>query len=367
MSNNLNRQDFTPLNKEGWLTRERCLVFVLAITTAIALYLCYQIISPFVTSIIWAIALAVIAYPLHSRILARINHPNIAALVVVLMLGIAVLGPGIFLSHTLINQVSKGAETIKSQTNLEQWQSAVENNPKLARITNLVEPHFDIRTVAERAADAVASQVPKFVGGLLCTGAQLVITFFTLFYLFRDKRLIIKTVKSFMPLSQSETDKLFSHVNDTIYATIYGTFAVSLVQGILGGVIFWWLDVPVPMLWGTVMFLFSLIPLLGAPVVWLPAALFLALTGDWQKALILTGWGIVVIGSIDNLLFPILVGDKLRLHPLLVFFSVIGGLSLIGSAGLILGPVAVVVTGMLIEIWRQRTSDGRTAESGVFG
>ena len=115
------------------------------------------------------------------------------------------------------------------------------------------------------------------------------------------------------------------------------------------------------------MFLLSLVPVLGAPVVWIPAAIFLAVTGETGKALILTGWGIVVIGSVDNLLYPILVGDKVRMHPLLVFFSVIGGLAVMGSAGLVLGPVVVVITGMLIDIWRHRTEENQTAEEGVLG
>lgn len=349
------------------MSRERALAFVLVTATAIAFYICYQLALPFIPAIIWSIALAVIAYPLHNRILSRIKSPTISAFFTVLIIAVIVLGPGIFLGQTLISQIGKQAETIKSQTALEQWQSVVDNNPKLARITTFIEPHFDVRSAAERAANAASSHIAAFVAGLLWVGVQFVITFFTLFYLFRDKRLIVKKVKSLMPFSQSEADKLFSRVSDTIYATIYGTFAVSLVQGILGGLMFWWLDLPSPLLWGIAMFLLSLIPVLGAPVVWIPAAIFLALTGDWGNALILVGWGALVIGSIDNLLYPVLVGDKLRLHPLLVFFSVIGGVSLIGSAGLVLGPVTVAITGMLIEIWMHRTSDGGVVEDGIYG
>ena len=110
------------------------------------------------------------------------------------------------------------------------------------------------------------------------------------------------------------------------------------------------------------MFLLALVPVLGAPVVWVPAALFLALTGSLWKALVLAAWGTVVIGLIDNLLYPVLVGDRVRMHTLLVFFSVVGGLMLFGSAGLVLGPVAVVVTTALIEVWRQRTAGGHSAE-----
>jgi len=224
---------------------------------------------------------------------------------------------------------------------------------------NLVAPGADVRGAAERTVGAAGSYLSSFVGGSLWALAQLLITFFTLFYLFRDRRLFLKGVRSLLPLSQSETDRLFARVADTIYATFYGTFAVSLVQGLLGGLMFWWLGLPSPLMWGVVMFLLSLVPVLGAPVVWGPAALLLAATGNWGKALILTVWGLVVIGSIDNLLFPVLVGDRVRMHALLVFFSVIGGLLLFGAAGLVLGPVAVVITTLLVEVWRMRLSEDR--------
>ncbi|MDQ3801042.1 MAG: AI-2E family transporter [Acidobacteriota bacterium] len=354
-------------NEGGWLTRERSLALVLIAATALAAYVCYRIALPFIPALVWATALAIVAYPLHGWILSRINRPNLAAGIVVLIVAAVIIAPGVFIGQTLITQIGKSAETLKTQSAPDQWQSAVEGNPKLAPLIKRIEPHFDLRSAAERAADAASSQVTTVVGGVLWTAAQLLITFFTLFYFFRDKHLIVKTIKSFLPLSQSETDRMFSRVGKVIYATVYGTIAVSLVQGTLGGLMFWWLGVPAPLVWGVVMFLLSLIPVLGAPVVWIPAALFLGLTGEPGKALILAGWGVFVIGSVDNLLYPVLVGDKIRMHPLLVFFSVIGGLALIGSAGLVLGPVAVAVSGMLAEIWRQRTSGGSVAEEGVSG
>ena len=151
-------------------------------------------------------------------------------------------------------------------------------------------------------------------------------------------------------------DRVCRRVGDTIYATIYGTLAVSAVQGLLGGLMFWWLGLPAPLLWGVVMALLAVLPVLGAFVIWIPAALFLALEGSWGKALILTAWGGVVVGTIDNLLRPILVGKRLKLHTVLAFVSVVGGLILFGPAGLILGPVVLTVAAVLLGIWRSRTA-----------
>jgi predicted PurR-regulated permease PerM len=149
-------------------------------------------------------------------------------------------------------------------------------------------------------------------------------------------------------------DRLFGRVEDTVFATVYGTLAVSAVQGLLGGLMFWWLGLPAPLLWGLVMAILAVVPVLGAFIVWVPAALFLVVEGSWGKALILTIWGVVVVGGIDNLLLPYLVGNRLKLHTILAFISVVGGLILFGASGLILGPVVLTITQVLLEIWRDR-------------
>ena len=139
-------------------------------------------------------------------------------------------------------------------------------------------------------------------------------------------------------------NRLFSEVFDTVHATIYGTFVVAAVQGALGGLMFWWLDLPEPLLPGVVMGLLAVVPVLGAFIIWIPAAIFLVLEGSGGKALLLTLWGAVVVGGIDNLLYPMLVGSRLKMHSLTAFVSIVGGLIVLGPSGLILGPVMFMVT-----------------------
>jgi predicted PurR-regulated permease PerM len=135
---------------------------------------------------------------------------------------------------------------------------------------------------------------------------------------------------------------------------------ISAIQGTLGTVIFWILGLPSPLLWGVVMFFLSMIPMAGSFLVWVPAALYLALTSEYVRAGILVGWGILVIGSIDSFLSPKLVGQRTRLHELLIFFAVLGGLEVFGVLGLVLGPVVVAVTLALIE-------DGAAGPSSAVG
>jgi len=155
---------------------------------------------------------------------------------------------------------------------------------------------------------------------------------------------------------------MFSQIGDTILATVNGSLTVALVQSILAGVMYTILGVPASMLWGGATFIAALIPVFGTFMIWGPIAGYLILIGSWVKALVLVGWGMLAIGTIDNILYPYLVGDRLRLHTVPTFFAILGGIGLFGPAGLILGPVTLAITIGLLQVWWSRTAEGGTAE-----
>ena len=166
----------------------------------------------------------------------------------------------------------------------------------------------------------------------------------------------MQSLRALSPLSHADMSRLFSEVADTVHATVYGTLSVAVVQGALGGLMFWWLGLPEPLLWGVVMGLLAVVPVLGAFVIWVPVAIFLALQGNIGDALLLAAWGAVVVGGIDNLLYPMLVGTRLKMHTLVAFVAIVGGLIVFGPSGLILGPVVFTVTRLLLEIWKRPSS-----------
>jgi predicted PurR-regulated permease PerM len=351
--------------EEGWLSRERVLALILISATAIVFYLCYLITQPFLPALAWAMALAVLTYPLYRRIESRVRRPNLAAAISVLIVLLVIVGPSAFVVRQLGSELATTVDFITNQTETGRWWIVLERNPSLAPAVKWIEQHLDLRGEVQQAADAITSRIPSFLTGSAWALAELLVTLFVLFYLFRDKQRVLGAVRHVLPLSDTEVKEMFSRISDTIHATVYGTVIVALVQGVLGGLMFWWLGLPTPMLWGVVMALLAIVPVLGAFVVWVPAAIFLALEGNWGKALILTGWGGIVIALIDNLLYPILVGTKLRLHTVPVFIAIIGGLTVFGAAGVILGPVVFAVALGLIDVWRRRTAHGRAAENGV--
>jgi predicted PurR-regulated permease PerM len=165
-----------------------------------------------------------------------------------------------------------------------------------------------------------------------------------------------------LPLSNREAGEFVERVRSMIHATIYGTVVVAAVQGALGGLMFWTLEIPGALLWGVAMGLLAIIPVLGAFVIWIPAAIGLAAQGSWGKAVVLTVWGTVVVGLIDNLLYPVLVGKEMRLHTVPVFIAIVGGLFVFGASGLVLGPVVLAVTLACIDVLRRRTAGNRSAQ-----
>jgi predicted PurR-regulated permease PerM len=340
-----------------WSSRNHIYMLVLLAATAIGIYLCYRLAEPFLPALAWALALAVLFIPFHRRLESKIKNPSLAASISVLVIGLIVVVPAAFVGQRLISEAVKGVDTVRTKFEAGEWRRGLEARPRLAPIAKWIERHFDLPGAVQTGATWLTTKAGSFLKGSMMGAIGVCLTFYLLFYFLRDHRAALSSFRSLSPLSEMEMNKLFSRVGDAVYATIYGTLAVAIVQGTLGGLMFWWLSLSAPLLWGVVMSLLAVVPVLGAFVVWIPAALLLALEGSWGKALILTVWGGLVVGGIDNVLYPVLVGNRLKLHTVLAFIAVVGGLIVFGPSGLILGPVVLTVTQLLLEIWRSRTAD----------
>jgi len=347
---------------DGYLSRERMKIAVLAGITLIALYLTYKLLLPFFPALAWATALAIVANPLHNRLCRRLRRPGLAAGATVLIVTVLIIAPMIFLSQQLVAEATQAAQRARTEHWGERLDAHIQSNPRLSTAYGWVKDRFRPGEQLQRVVGAVSSAVPSLLAGSAAALGQLLVALFSLFFFFRDKGQAIRAIRSYVPMSPDETDEFLQRITDAVSATITGHVLVHVLQGILGGLMFWFLGLPGPLLWGTIMAVLSLVPVLGAFIVWVPAAIYLVMSGAYIKALILTLWGVLVIGSADNILFPLLVGGKLRMHTLPVFFAILGGLGLFGMSGIILGPVTLAVTLALLEVWRERTAGNRMAE-----
>jgi predicted PurR-regulated permease PerM len=351
-------------DQAGWFTRERLSVLTLLAATALALWLCFLLARPFLPALAWALALAIVAEPLYER-LARRLRPGLAAFAAVALVAVALAGPFGFVMQQVVQEASHGADLIEKQVKQGTWIEDLRNNRHLRPVVRLVESRADLEDLLNRASGTLANLAKVILAGSAGAAIQFAIALFVLFFMLRDRAAAVARVRSLMPLSGRESGEILTRIKDTIHAAVFGQVAVAAVQGALGGIVFAILGLPAPAAWGFVMFVLSVIPMLGAFVVWGPVSVYLAATGQWGKAIMLAAFGTVVIGLIDNLLYPMLVGRKLRLHTVLVFFSIVGGLSVFGASGVVLGPVVLATTMALLDVWCARTSAGRAAEAAV--
>ena len=348
--------------ESGVLTRSRALALILIVATAIALYLSYTLARPFLPALAWALALAVVAYPLHHAISKKIKRRDASAIVTCLVVALVVVAPALLVAQQIGQEASGAIEMVQAEAESGRWKETIADKPALAPVVAWIERQVDVEGEILEMLKATGAQIPSFLRASIWLAIELLITFLVLFYFLRDRGEALGLMQSLSPLTQGETQRMIKRISETIRGTVFGTLIVALVQGILGGVMFWLLGLPAPLLWGAVMVVLSIVPVLGSFVVWLPAAGFLAVQGEVGKALILVLWGTLIVSLIDNLLYPMLVGSQLRMHTLPVFFAIVGGLIVFGASGLILGPVVLAVTVALIDVWRERTRGGHAVD-----
>jgi predicted PurR-regulated permease PerM len=185
---------------------------------------------------------------------------------------------------------------------------------------------------------------------------SVVFVIFAMFLLFRDGDRIVARIPDLLPFERARSEALLARVRDVIYGSVYGGVVIAVVQGALCGGIFWILGIPSAALWGMVTVVTSVLPVVGAAGVWAPGAVYLAATGHWTRAIILAVFGTAVISTVDNFLRPRLVGDRVGLSELVMFFSLLGGLQVFGVLGIVLGPVLFAIAGAILDVLSDETA-----------
>ena len=350
---------------DDWGSRSHVHTLLLMAVTVAGIYLCYQMAAPFFPAFTWSLALAVLFAPLYRWLEPKVKYPNLAATICVLVAILIVVVPALFVAERIIGEAVRGAETIKTMVESGEWRRAYEAHPLIAPIVQWIDQQVDLPGLINNATSWLTSTASSFLQASVLQLIGIVLTFYIFFYFLRDRGAALEWLRFLSPLPAEDMNRIFDGVSDTVHATVYGTFAVAIVQGTLGGLMFWWLGLSAPLLWGIVMALLAVVPVLGAFIIWIPAAVFMVLEGSGGKALLLILWGTFVVGGIDNLLYPILVGTQLKMHTVLAFVSLVGGLIVFGPSGLILGPVIFTVTRILLEIWsNQNTAEKENDKAG---
>ncbi len=328
--------------------------FAMLIILAIASYL---MIKPFLTPILGSVIAAYLFYPLYCNLKKKIKNENLAAIIVALLMIIVFTLP-LFL---FVNSVVSEAGTLYLQTkklvvsgNLEQCGQQLCLPEFLQQfITNP-----QVKQALEQTTSNLASLIIKGASSFLISIPLLFINIFVALiltiYIFKDGCRVIEWVKRITPFKKNFKEKIFKQIRDITSAVIHGQFLIAIVIGLLGGIIFFALGLNAPVLWGMVMAILSFLPVIGAPIVWLPTSLILIISGFISKNLLLIWKGIALLlygavlmsGMIENYLKPRIVGEKAKVHPVIILVGVVGGISLFGVIGLVVGPIilALLVT-----------------------
>jgi predicted PurR-regulated permease PerM len=325
--------------------------------TALALYLCWLMLRPFIGVLAWAVVLVIVFYPVHQRLTNRLRRPSLSALLSCVLVVLLAVLPLTVLTVAVAEELSAAVPNLPSQI------SSVMNpeTSVLGRVSEWIQGRFGIDT--SRSEQFMADQLQRagqfllgvswnLAGGIASGIVKAFFVVFTMYYLFRDGDRIVSKLPAALPLERPQSEAIIARTREVVSASVYGIVVIASLQGFLGGLAFWILGIPSPLLWAVLMTFVCMIPVLGSFLVWLPLSIYLGLNGHWPKAILLMIWGALVISTIDNFLRPKWMKNQTRLHELLVFFSVLGGISIFGLLGIVLGPVVLAITLGLLQTFR---------------
>lgn len=347
---------------------QRSFLLMLTVVTVLFLYL----LKPFFSAIFWACVIGMLFYPLHLRFLRILNgRRNLAALATLTACVVIGVVPVLFVLGSFFQEGADLYQRLQSGEidpgkYVEGIRAAFPAAQHLLERLNLgvgdIQAHLSGAAIA--ASQYMAQNAVQFGQGTLQFFVNLGLMLYVAFFILRDGPGLVDLLIRALPLGDEREHLLFAKFAEVTRATVKGNLVVAAVQGALGGLIFWALGIPGAFLWGVVMTLLSLIPVVGAGLVWGPVAIYLFATGDWGQGLILAAFGMGVIGLVDNILRPILVGRDTRLPDYIVLLSTLGGFVLFGMNGFVVGPL---LAALFVAFWGIFMREFNAPENSLSG
>ncbi len=327
----------------------------------------FYVLLPFWQAVAWGAALSIIAYPVRARLAKRMSDTWAAAVTTLLTL-LFIVGPVVLVMFAGWVEVKHALEHLRdisahgsaqegaAQT-LDEINSAVQVPLQRFGITE-----FNLRESIQDMVDPAIKSAPALLGRIVKNALIFIFSLLLLFFILRDGHKLQKPAADLIPLPEAQSQKVLDSVYDTVHATFYGIVLIAILNGILIGLLFFLLGLPSPILWGIIAVVISIMPLVGAPTLYGPWAIYLAMQGEWAKAVVLTLVGFIVITIIiDKVYRSRLIGGRSNLHEVVVLFSMVGGVLALGAVGTFLGPVIVIVALGAVEVVREMAVVEETA------
>jgi predicted PurR-regulated permease PerM len=316
----------------------------------LGVYLSYLILSPFLVALTWAALLAVLFRRMHVALAPRLG-PSGAALVTTLVVGLAIVTPAVVLISALAREAPQVTDYVKQWSQhaprqIQQiWEAARARSP-----VPIPEDPTDFMTKgAQRALTFLAPHAGAFLADFFATLGTLAAMLFALFFLLRDGEAISRGVRDRLPFPEHESESLMNDTRELVIASFGASLAVAAAQGTIAGVAFWLLGLPAPVFWGVATAFVSLLPVVGATIVWVPAGIGLLLSGEVGRGVIMLLVGAFGISGVDNVLRPLLLSGRTSVSGFVIFFGLLGGAAAFGFIGLVIGPIILVTAARLLE------------------
>jgi len=337
------------------------------------LALAFLITKPYLPALLTGAIIAYLSYPLYRKVLTRIRNRNLASLFVSVAIMLLLTVPFIVVMGLVLNEAYITYNTLSQENVATNFMKIICRNEDWLSCRSIKSfmsyfPEDNPESYMELIIKNISGFIIKNAYGLLSSIPSIALNFFVMifviYYLLKDGESIVRKISGILPLRESHKEEVFKRFHDVTFEVFYANLSIAFLQGILGTIGFAALGVSSPVLWGAVMTIFALVPYFGTAIIWLPAALNLLFLGYLQdstsytvKGIILIVYGVLVIGTIDNLAKPRLIGKKANVHPVLVLLGILGGLSLFGIIGLVLGPVMLALLITFIDIYQKEKEE----------
>ncbi len=335
-------------------------IFIAALTFWVA--------KPFINALLASAVVAYVFHPVYAWLNKHIRRRNISALIVSAFILLLFLGPLLLVVQSAApdaryvyiraKQKILTGEIIDIKCPSEQDSIVCRMQGRLQQFVQDPDVKYYLSDVVGKITNFILAKLSDVVLALPSIFLNLFVTFFAVFYLLRDGGALVEYIKNLLPIQKKHRAHIFPRLQSTARAVIYGSLVIAVIQGIFGGIGFLIFGISSPLLWGMLMALFALVPFVGTAVIWLPAAILMIAAGsaEGNPAMIWRGiglllYGFFIISGIDNVLKPVLIGDRSGVHPVLILIGVLGGLTVFGVVGFIIGPLVLALFKVFLDIY----------------
>jgi predicted PurR-regulated permease PerM len=334
-------------------------------------YQLYQLFQPFLAPIAWAIILRFAFQPAHELLRQRLrNRPNLVALLATGVVTLAVAIPVSAISSILTHEAAGAVDEVKQflqAGGLERWAQQLREMAWIP-LWRWLSPWLDTTAIDLRGmllralntgVNVLVEQMTVGAASLLVIALKFVLMLLTLFFVFRDGEAFYYWVRTTLPFSPVQQERVFTRMGQTVNAVTYGIGITAAVQGLLAGLLYWILGVPFPAFWGLLTAIVAPIPIGGTGLVWAPAGVYLILAESLVRGVILLACGALVVSTLDNVLKTYLISGRTQLPPLILFFAILGGLRVYGVLGVFVGPLLLALVIDAVTLYRDISAERR--------